>query len=546
MSDKVLLSGDVDAIKEFVFETSVLPQVRGGSQLLIECEEAICERIKNRNGHVIYCGGGSFLVAVPADQAPQIKQEIEHIYLDKTLVATVTVVYERILPSPASVSLQDGWAARLWQAVEEDITQKGDFAQRISRLGALLREAKLQKTQAPFFEALPFGKRCESCGKRMATHPPVLRRDPVKREATEEIKICPVCHNKHRKGLKGQEQTRGKFNGKFQQYAQPIAYQPRDLDELVENAKRKYLAFVYADGNEIGSLLSKAKNEQEYHIISQALSEGTQRALFAALTEVCGIALNRKECWPFEIVNIGGDDITLLIQAGYAWEVAVKFLMNFEYEVREHIRKGLGERPSDWPTNITVSCGMVIADTKYPLQYLQSLATNSLKRAKKLAKTDKNNPQSTLDFLWLPNPVMSERIESLMDYYEREGYSLTARPYTLAQAQKLVELAQQASEWPRSQRHQWGEALEKGIWVSLNSIYYNVVRRSDHKERDKLMKFLNDVGTVITDSEAQTQPAPLWKIEQRGYRMLFHTALLDVLELAELCAMRKDVKEREE
>lgn len=545
MSDKVLLSGDVDAIKEFVFETSVLPQVRGGSQLLIECEEAICERIKNRNGHVIYCGGGSFLFAVPADQALQIKQEIEHIYLDKTLVATVTVVYEGILPSPASVGLQDGWAARLWQAVEEDITQKGDFAQRISRLGAFLREAKLQKTQAPFFEALPFGKRCESCGKRMATHP-VLRRDPVEREATEEIKICPVCHNKHHKGLKGQEQTRGKFNEKFQQYAQPIAYQPRDLDELVENAKRKYLAFVYADGNEIGRLLSRAKNEQEYHTISQALSEGTQRALFAALTEVCGIALNRKECWPFEIVNIGGDDITLLIQAGYAWEVAVKFLMNFEREILEHIRKGLGEWPSDWPTNITVSCGVVIADAKYPLQYLQSLATNSLKRAKKLAKTDKNNPQGTLDFLWLPNPVMSERIEPLMDYYEREGYSLTARPYTLAQAQKLVELAQQASGWPRSQRHQWGEALEKGIWVSLNSIYYNVVRRSDHKERDKLMKFLNDVGTAITDSEAQTQPAPLWKIEQRGYRTVFRTALLDILELAELRAMRKDVKEREE
>jgi len=35
-SEMVLLHGDVDAIKEYVFETSSLPQIRGGSQILIE------------------------------------------------------------------------------------------------------------------------------------------------------------------------------------------------------------------------------------------------------------------------------------------------------------------------------------------------------------------------------------------------------------------------------------------------------------------------------------------------------------------------------
>lgn len=32
MTKNILLAGDVDAIKEFVFETSSLPQTRGGSQ----------------------------------------------------------------------------------------------------------------------------------------------------------------------------------------------------------------------------------------------------------------------------------------------------------------------------------------------------------------------------------------------------------------------------------------------------------------------------------------------------------------------------------
>ncbi len=550
MDKQVLLSGDVDAIKAYIFETSTLPQIRGGSQLLIECEEDICEFVKKLGGRVIYCGGGSFLFEVPAKQAEQIKQEIERIYLNKTLVTTVTVVYEKttlVLPVSTAKS-QDGWAARLWQATEQATFQKNDFVYHTVVLGAHLREAKLQKILAPFFEALPFGKRCESCGKRMAMCL-VPRREPREQEVVEEIKVCCVCYTKHQKGQKGKTQTRGKFNEEFHRYCvqyYPLkAYQPRDLDELNESANRKYLAFVYADGNEIGGLLSKVKNEQEYHTISHALCEGTQQALFGALTEVCKMALSHEKCWPFEVVNIGGDDVIVLIQAGYAWEVAVKFLENFEREVRKHIHNRLGEDIEERSIPITASCGIVIADVNYPIQYLESLATGLLKRAKKLAKTDKDNPQSTLDFLWLPNPMMSERIEPFMSYYEREDYNLTARPYTLEQAQKLVELSQQASEWSRSQRHQWGEALEKGLWVSLNAIYYNIARRSD-KERHDLIRFLNAVGAVIAASN-QSQPSPLWKMEKREeHKTEFRTALLDVLELAELRAMRKDVKEREE
>jgi len=544
MPDFVFLAGDVDAIKDFVFESSSLPQVRGGSQLLIECEDAVRQYVTGKGGHEIYCSGGGFLFGLPIEQAEEITRNIERIYLDKTLVATVTVIYEDSMPpaTPSGSPSSDQWAGRLWQAAQQ-VTLDGGFAHRIFALSARLREAKQSKVQFPFYEAWPFGKRCGSCGKRMAVCE-VSRREPKDRQRGERFKICSICQNKHSKGLEGQQRTRGKFNQLFQEQFGPQALQAPDLDHMVEPARqRKYLAFLYADGNDIGSLLAKVGTREQYQALSQALREGTQQALFDALNSVCGAALRQnKQHWPFEIINIGGDDVTLLIQAGYAWEVAVGFLERFEREIRQRAQDKLQQWPQGWPEKITASCGIVIADGRYPMRYLELLAAGSLKRAKKLAKAQ-SQAQSAVDFLWLPTPVMSERIESLMNYYQRDdrGFSLTARPYSLEQAKRLIELVRQASEWPRSQRYQWGEALEKGIWVSLSAIYYNVACHSLEK-RWQLARFLNDVGALMTASG--NEPAPLWKIDNQ--KNVWHTALLDVLELAELRAMRPDVAEQEE
>lgn len=539
MSDFVFLSGDVDAIKEFVFETSSLPQVRGGSQMLIECEDDVRQYVIEKGGHEIYCSGGGFLFEVPAERAEEIKRKIERIYLEKTLVATVTVVCEDSIPSVASSGPTDQWVGRLWRAAQQTPLDSG-FAHHIFVLSACLREAKQRKIQSPFYESWPFGKRCEGCGKRMAVCE-VSRREPGDRQYEERFKVCSVCQNKHRKGLDGQKETRGKFNQLFQEQFRPQALQAPDLDHLVETAQRKYLAFLYADGNDIGSLLTKAETKDHYQVLSQALRKGTRQALFDALHSVCGKALQQEKLWPFEIINIGGDDVTLLIQAGYAWEVAVKFLERFEKEVRQRVQSELQQWPQNWPEKITASCGIVIADVGYPMRYLESLAAGSLKRAKKLAKAEAQS-QSAIDFLWLPNPVVSERIEPLMDYYQRKdrGLNLTARPYSLEQARRLVNLVQQASEWPRSQRYQWGEALERNVWVSISAIYYNIARHSE-EQRKQLAQFLCDVGFLL--SASRNEPGPLWKLDEKN---VWRTALLDVLELAELRGMRSDVTPRPE
>lgn len=547
MTDNVLLAGDVDAIKEFVFETSSLPQIRGGSELLLECEKAIREELRQQYAYqVIYCAGGSFLLEVPSRQVEEVREAIERLYLETTGVATVTLVYEQdqfesLLPSPS-----DGWAGRVVQAAQR-VAQAGHFGYRIAALAAQMREAKTRKSTAPFYEAFPFGRRCDRCGKRMAVSP-----DPVE----PDKKICSICERRDQKGRQRESgEIRGRFNQEFRKFGEKYgerytAQQPQDLDTLVRTARRGYLAFLYADGNDIGRLLQLVRSEKEYRALSGALTEGTTRALYGALQAVCGAALNGIY-WPFDIVNIGGDDVVLLVQAGYAWEIAVEFLDRFEREVNQQVREVLGDWPEGWPERITAACGIVIADVKYPMRYFERLSSDLLKEAKKLAKKDPDHPRSAVTFLWLPTPVASEKAEPLMGFYYRdpkEGlpYELTARPYTLEQARELLKASREMARWPRTLRHRWAEALEKGVMASVNLIHYDVARRSEEKRREMYQTLVQAGRIAAPDAKDADIPAPIWYQFQKGRKTAWRTALLDALELAELEAMRPEAEEEAE
>lgn len=535
MNEKILLSGDVDAIKEYVFETSYLPQIRGGSQLLINCEESVEKLIDESGGNKIYCGGGSFLFWVPHEKAESLKKTINRIYMENTGAATITVAIEREFVTLRDPSPLTGWALRLWQASDVKGDPGGGFAFRASLIGANLREEKTQKKTAPFHEALPFAKRCDCCGKRMASEE--ILRSPLG-EIREVLRACKICHMKHQTGGKTADKIRGKFNQDFSDFMksrdqQITASQASDLENLTQGMKRTHLAFIYADGNEIGCLLKKnGRDEKEYQTISRGLTEGTKKALFEALFKVCGPTLSdhdKKNYWPFEIVTIGGDDIMVLIQACFAWELAVEFLDNFEKYVKELIKQ-----------DVTASCGIAIADVKYPVRYLRVLAEGSLKRAKKKAKED--SQKSAIDFIWLPNPVLSESVEELTRYYNHKNISLIARPYSLEEAKTINRLVERAIDLPSSQRHLWGEALERGVSTSRNVIFYNIARMKEDK-RNEFKDFLKDVTDLAAP---QGWKEPIWVERNDGETKKHYTALLDVLELAELRAMRKDKERKEE
>ncbi len=535
--DTIYLQGDVDAIKSYVFEASSLPQIRGGSQRLIKCEQEVEKQVQQRGGRTVYCGGGSFLFEVPVAEAENLKREIERIYLEFTQVATVTVVHEDVLNAPPPApNITDGWAGRLVKAHQE-AQRAGEFARRTAFLTARLREAKQQKQTAPFIEAFPFGKRCDICGKRVAQEEVTYTEGGI----TETKLLCRVCYQRHETGRKSRDWG---FQESAREQGWRVNAKPADdLNILVESARRPYLAFLYADGNNIGGLLQRVRNKQEFEALSDGLREGTKRALFEALWEVCRPALEREQVWPFEILNIGGDDITLLIQAGYAWEVAIAFLERFESHVWGEVESRLGYWPDAWPEKITASVGIAIADVKHPVWYLEALATDLLKKAKAKARQAK---ASAINFLWLPNAIAVTKAEAVTEPYKVDDFHLIARPFTLQQAQKMQTVVNVLASWPRSLRHRWGEALEKGRWAALSQILYDLARRRSGEHREKVEKFidaLEDLAATFRAEQEDEAPIYLWWPTEENGRRIWKTPLLDALELAELRAMRPDIQE---
>lgn len=542
MADRVYLFGDVDEIKEFVFETSSLPQVRGGSRLLQDCEA----EIRSRYGDgVVYCAGGTFLLKVPAVSAETVKAELERLYRERTLSATVTIVWEEgspVEPGPAG-QLLDQWAGRLQRAAAG---HDDSFGLRMAALAARMREAKTMPRSAPFFEAWPFGRRCQRCGKRMA----------VSREPVEDARwLCLVCQHRDRAGRGGRERiygqdVRGRFNQCFwHRYGQEFsAQQPEDLDSLVAGARRDYLAFLYADGNDIGRLLQRARNEGQYKAISDALTEATRDALYDALKETCGAALRDQEYWPFDIVNVGGDDVIVLAQAGYAWDLAVRFLKGFEEKVNGRLSGVLG---GPLPGKVTASCGIAIADARYPLRYLERLATSVLKTAKDLAKAGPTS-SSALSFLRLPTPVAVDTAEALLSGYRlvtigKSSVTLAARPYTLEQASRLSELVREVVLWPRGLRQRWAEALLAGVMPSTALIAYDIARQNPARQ-GRLQRTIRGLADLIgRDGVGSSLEPPVWaSIDAGGGQPTWRTALFDALELAELYSTRPDAPAEED
>ncbi|MFA0735062.1 MAG: hypothetical protein OGMRLDGQ_001562 [Candidatus Fervidibacter sp.] len=531
-----LLLGDVDAIKGFVYEGQKLPEIRGGSKMLVELEEDIREMFRQslRDGCLVYCGGGSFLAIVPADEAEALKERIERMYLAKTGVATITVITsmpigneelvhgllphdETLIHQLQGVGVAEDLLFSHFEAVVPDRRERKNFGEWVARLSADLQKEKLAKCIAPFFPSLPIHQRCQSCGRRAAN-----RLDTV---VTPNEWLCEVCHQKRQKGRK----QRGTFTQQFAEWfkrhhGQDIPEKPaEDLDDL-GGAERR-LAFLYADGNNMGDLLQRAKTQEQYRDISEALATAVRESLFEALVEAIGKErLASASHLPFEIIAIGGDDVTVIVPAPYGWLLAVKLLQKFEEHTQiQRLHQGMG-------TKLTMAAGLVIADVKYPVSFMQRLAEGLLKEAKRSAK---EKGEGCLCHLWLRSPIASEDAKAIFHaLYRRNGQQerwLTARPYTLGQAKCLTTLLCRLRDLPPSQRRLLAEALEKGVYVSLNTALYQVKRRLDKQKRMEILDAFQQLGDLITPDLNQERLL-FWRQKDGKW----HTALLDALELLEL------------
>jgi CRISPR/Cas system-associated protein Cas10 (large subunit of type III CRISPR-Cas system) len=520
------LLGEIYRIHEYIFETSNLAEIRGGSQLITllitEKFEEIFGRLfedvtnkdefkKNKNnGFRIYNNAGNFLVIIPKRKKDELMAAINEQFYQETDIVTITYANGPILNfnenSPVPKDNLSKWI--------QDSSK--EFQGNLKLIKLLKRKIPIEdrkKSFYPFIESNSIVKRCKSCGKRPAV---------TKSEHTP-YNLCSVCYkkDKNRKKSFSIEKLAKKCNT-LKKYVLPENEYglPEDLDQLAGTSN--YIALLYADGNEMGQAVFNSGDLVKFKELSQYIEERLQDSIIESIEP---ILKNNHKKLPFEILNMAGDDILMFIQGKYAFEFSSSLLNNFQNLFKEKFRN---------PTP-TMSIGVTIFRKTYPIQYAFHITKSLLKNAKHFAKEQKESA-SALSYVYLKAPIAMYSSDVLLDYYymSQHNVRLTMRPFTLTQFNKLREIAANIKEiLPSSQREAILRSFdEKSLKATMNFIKYQIGRMKNGKDFLKEIKELKKIFK-LKDMDGSDE-LPIWgKREIRGQEVRA-TPFLDLLELLEI------------
>lgn len=288
-----------------------------------------------------------------------------------------------------------------------------------------------------------------------------------------------------------------------------------------------FVAYIYADGNNMGGYIQKIKTPEEYKQFSEDVFKAMEGAVYEALAqhlrphELKNLTdpdnKNRNGTWihPFEIITIGGDDVFLIVPADKALAIAHTIGIEFEklllkpdkkerYSTQEKYQPQLIHRykASNPPSGsgqckLSMSIGVLITAEDTPIYYAEKLTSQLLKSAKKQAKDLKKDKYlgGTVDFLVMKSVTM---ISSNISEFRTQGLTKTrpkqpklklyGSPYTLYELDGLLKTAKalKDSDFPRSQIYQIRSFLEQGKHTAMLNYRYFRVRLKDKKHQQQL------------------------------------------------------------
>jgi hypothetical protein len=157
----------------------------------------------------------------------------------------------------------------------------------------------------------------------------------------------------------------------------------------------KELALVHADGNGLGNLLltlgqlADALDDEQYQALYEMFSTGLERATIAAaqattIKVLVPVAEQQNWVMPARPIVLGGDDITLLVQAEYAFDFTVAFINEFEQASEVFINQINQRFQLNLPARLTCCAGIVFLKPKQPFALAHELAEQLCQQAKQV------------------------------------------------------------------------------------------------------------------------------------------------------------------
>ncbi|QLE54770.1 type III-B CRISPR-associated protein Cas10/Cmr2 [Nostoc sp. TCL26-01] len=346
---------------------------------------------------------------------------------------------------------------------------------------------------------------------------------------------------------------------KYYDHISPSSVKIAETLTEVSNASYGYVAYIYADGNNMGSYIQKIPTPQAYQNFSQDVERATLYAVFQALAENLNPhqlrRFNDEESdlengefiHPFEIITIGGDDVFLIVPANKALQISQMIGDEFEKILLKEIpiiesTAATGDSPKitgnyrlkhNQPVELqkhhrykpltakltqcelSTSIGVLITAVNTPIYYARDLVEQLLKSAKERAKKLKASGYNggTVDFLTLKSITMiSSNVKSFREEaltkQASQKLKFYAAPYTLHELAGLITSisALKKAKFPKSQLYQIRSFLEQGKRTAILNYRYFRVRLKQGK--DALMRDFEDAWCLPKDNCNKGNLAP--------------------------------------
>jgi hypothetical protein len=370
---RYLLAAEADKIQDLIFRSARLREVVGGSQLLNHfCEEVPPLLLRQFGGNkqdLLIHSGGSFRILF--DQK-----------------ATAEEFGEKLVEA---YRLATGGSLTVADPVEVN----GDFATASEQAEENLRQAKRQRRGWHSPSHLSYVAFCASCGVGLAVD---YRKYGPDDEDEDEDKqyLCKSCLAKadERTGQKANDPE--SFLGKFYRIVSPSGdyhWPGREkrpdigeqdpVEDIADYDARRYVAYLVADGNEMGRLFSKCETPEQMHRLSRGLKCVMREALAEPTKRIMKTKpLNdRPNFIPTYPLILAGDDLLALVPAPWALDFASQFCREYEQRMRTLLEElGFDEQTP------TVSATVVICKNKHPHRLAHEAGERALKEAKRLSK----------------------------------------------------------------------------------------------------------------------------------------------------------------
>lgn len=341
-----ILSIDMTGIQDFISEAEKLKMLRGGSSIVnaaLKCatkiiSEKVCKEA------VLFAGGGNLLSFVPNNARFSLCEEIKEEIRNKSNKGLKAAVI-------------------LFEASLDDIRWKFETIIKKSQDKLVIEKNKTYKGMV-----LKKTKHvCKYCFKR------------------EEIckynrdKMCEVCYIKIKTGYEKKSTTSEEY--------MPDTHgleRPTELEHIGNS-----IAAIAIDGNMMGRMFQQTNTPAEYTYKSQTFSTKFEGIIKSTIKDFLDnpeyLQLIRhkheeKKYLGIDVLYVGGDDVLIIMNAKGAVRFTEMLVNNiaekFTFEMKFHNGTTF-KNPI-----VTISCGIAIADSKFPIYFLLNTARSMESKAK--------------------------------------------------------------------------------------------------------------------------------------------------------------------